>query len=95
MPWDYYAKHPEDGLAFSKAMSNISSMSIGPVLASYDFAGAQTIADVGGAHGALLAAVLRTQPAARGILFDRRWSRGQGPRSATSAGVSSAWAVTS
>jgi hypothetical protein len=71
MPWDYYAKHPEDGLAFSKAMSNISSMSIGPVLASYDFAGARTIADVGGAHGALLAAVLRTQPGTRGILFDQ------------------------
>jgi hypothetical protein len=71
MPWDYYAKHPEDGLAFSRAMSSLSSMSIAPVLASYDFAGAKTIADVGGAHGALLAAVLRAQPAAHGILFDQ------------------------
>jgi O-methyltransferase/methyltransferase family protein len=70
MPWDYYAKHPEDGVAFSKAMSSLSSISIGPVLASYDFTGAETIADIGGAHGALLAAVLRTRPSARGILFD-------------------------
>jgi len=29
------------------------------------------IADVGGAYGALLAAILRTQPQARGILFDQ------------------------
>ena len=71
MPWEYYAAHPEDGADFSKAMANLSSMSIGPVLASYDFSGAQRIADIGGAYGALLAAILRGQPAARGILFDQ------------------------
>jgi hypothetical protein len=70
VPWDYYAQHPEDGLAFSKAMSNISAILIVPVLAAYDFSGAKIIADVGGAHGALLAAVLQAQPDARGILFD-------------------------
>lgn len=70
LPWDYYAKNPEDGANFSKAMANISSMSIGPVLASYDFAGHDTIADIGGAYGALLAAVLRQQEAAKGVLFD-------------------------
>ena len=69
-PWEYYAKHPEDGAAFSKAMANISSMSIGPVLATYDFSGAKTVADIGGAYGALLAAVLRQQSDAKGILFD-------------------------
>src|SRR3954468_23891620 len=31
-PWEYYAAHPEDGEAFSKAMANISSIAIGPVL---------------------------------------------------------------
>ncbi|MFT3927818.1 MAG: methyltransferase [Myxococcales bacterium] len=71
MPWDYYAAHPEDGSAFSRAMANISSMATGPLLASYDFSNAPRIADIGGAYGALLAAVLRSQPKARGILFDR------------------------
>jgi hypothetical protein len=69
-PWDYYAKNPEDGANFSRAMANISGMAIAPVLASYDFSGAEHIADIGGAFGALLAAVLRKQPDAKGILFD-------------------------
>ncbi len=36
----------------------------------YDFSAVRTVADVGGAHGVLLAAVLRANPTARGILFD-------------------------
>ena len=70
LPWDYYAAHPEQGADFSRAMAAISSMSSFPVLASYDFSGLSTIADVGGAYGSLLAAILRLQPRARGILFD-------------------------
>ena len=79
-PLDYYAKHPDDGANFSRAMANISSMSIDPVLASYDVSGAAQIADIGGAYGALLAAVLRRQPSAKGILFDLpRVVEGAGP----------------
>src|SRR5262249_29958263 len=37
---------------------------------TYDFAWASKIVDVGGAHGALLAAMLRKQPEAAGVLFD-------------------------
>ncbi len=69
-PWEYYTQNPEDGANFSRAMANVSSLSIGPVLAAYDFSGAETIADIGGAFGALLAAVLRKEPAVKGILFD-------------------------
>jgi hypothetical protein len=69
-PWDYYAKHPEDGEVFSRAMAGLSRIAIGPVLGTYDFSGHGVIADVGGAHGALLAAVLQANPSARGILFD-------------------------
>jgi O-methyltransferase domain/Dimerisation domain len=71
MPWDYYAEHPDEGADFSRAMASISAISIGPVLGSYDFSGATTIADVGGAYGALLAAILRRHPNARGVLFDQ------------------------
>ena len=70
-PWDYYAKHPADGAAFSRAMANISLLAVGPILGSYDFSGADLIADIGGAYGALLAAILRKEPRARGVLFDR------------------------
>jgi hypothetical protein len=69
-PWDYYAKHPADGEQFSRAMGDISGLAIEPVLATYDFGYAGTIVDVGGAHGALLAAMLAKKPDAKGILFD-------------------------
>lgn len=70
LPWDYYGKHPQDGEQFSRAMADISGIAIEPVLSNYDFSGAKTVVDVGGAHGALLLAVLRKIPAAKGILFD-------------------------
>jgi hypothetical protein len=69
-PWDYYAKHPEDAQQFSRAMTDISGMAVGPVLATYDFSEATQIVDVGGAHGALLTAVLEKHTGARGVLFD-------------------------
>jgi hypothetical protein len=69
--WDYYAKHPAEGAAFSRAMADISALAVAPILGSYDFSGADVIADIGGAYGALLAAILRKEPKARGVLFDR------------------------
>lgn len=69
-PWDYYAKHPADGEQFSRAMAEISGLAIEPVLACYDIGYANTIVDIGGAHGALLAAMLAKNPEAKGILFD-------------------------
>jgi hypothetical protein len=69
-PWDYYREHPEDAEAFSRAMTSVSEMATGAVLASYDFSGAAKIADIGGAHGALLQGVLADHPQASGILFD-------------------------
>jgi hypothetical protein len=40
------------------------------LLATYDFAGVETLADIGGGRGALLAAVLNAYPSIRGTLFD-------------------------
>ena len=41
------------------------------MLAAYDFSPFATIADIGGGHGNILAAILRGHPAASGILFDQ------------------------
>lgn len=68
--WSYRAEHPEAGAAFNAAMTSISGRDIPVVLAAYDFSAIQTIVDVGGGHGALIAAILRAYPAMRGILFD-------------------------
>lgn len=69
-PWDYYAKHPEDGEQFSRAMTDFSGIAIPPVLGTYDFSFATCIVDVGGAHGSLLCAILQQHTSARGVVFD-------------------------
>ena len=51
-------------------MTSYSHQSIGPVLAAYDFSGAETIADIAGGYGHLIAAVLAANPEAKGVLFD-------------------------
>ncbi|HVW30835.1 MAG TPA: methyltransferase [Polyangiaceae bacterium] len=68
--WEYYKKNAEEGAYFAEAMSGLSGMAMQAVLASYSFAGARKVVDVGGSHGAFLSAVLNHEPAAKGILYD-------------------------
>jgi hypothetical protein len=68
--FDWYAQNPEEQGFFSAAMGNLSALAASELVRVYDFSTMQTVADVGGAHGVLLAAVLRANPGARGILFD-------------------------
>ena len=42
----------------------------GPIVEALDLAGVGRVADIGGGHGGLLAAILRAHPDMRGILFD-------------------------
>ena len=69
--WDYYAKNVEEGRHFAQAMSSMSHVAMEAVLASYSFAGARKVVDVGGSHGSFVAAVLKREKGARGVLFDR------------------------
>lgn len=68
--FDWYAQNPEEAGFFSAAMGNLSALAANELVRVYDFSAVRTVADVGGAHGVLLTAVLRANPAARGILFD-------------------------
>jgi hypothetical protein len=68
--FDFYCQHPEEGAAFNGTMATLSRVIAGAVVAAYDFSGIRTVVDVGGGHGALLAAVLKAHPAMTGILFD-------------------------
>lgn len=68
--FDYMETNEELAAVFNDAMTAVSEMSIPPILAAYDFTACHTIADVGGGHGRLLAAVLQQAPRAKGILFD-------------------------
>jgi len=68
--WDWYSKNPEEGEYFNGAMGDLSAAVSGEVTRIYDFATFQKVVDVGGAHGILLAAILKANPKMRGILFD-------------------------
>lgn len=69
--FDYLASEPDLGRLFDQAMTSVSELSVGPIVAGYDFSGYSTIVDVGGGHGRLLAAILAATPAARGVLYDQ------------------------
>jgi SAM-dependent methyltransferase len=68
--FDWYANNPEEAAHFSAAMGNLAGLAAAELTRVYDFSGVRTVADIGGAHGVLLRAVLRAHPAIRGILFD-------------------------
>ena len=69
---EHLATHPALARSFNAAMSEFSEgvMRSG-ALESLDLsAGVDVVADIGGGHGAVLAAVLRAHPALRGVLFE-------------------------
>ena len=68
--FDYFATHPEASRVFNEAMVGWTNQVTNAVVAAYDFSPFGVVADVGGGHGALLAAILKSNPPVRGILFD-------------------------
>ncbi len=67
----YYAANPEPARVFDNAMTSFTSGIANAVAATYDFSGAKTIADIGGGHGILLSTILKSNPNAKGILYDQ------------------------
>lgn len=68
--FDYLAKHPDDSAVFSEAMSGFTSNVAPAVASAYDFSAFETVIDVGGGHGVLLAAILRAYPGVKGVVYD-------------------------
>lgn len=62
--------HQDAARVFDEAMSGISEADAQRIASSYDFSRHAVIADLGGGHGRLLAAVLEAAPGARGWLCD-------------------------
>ena len=69
--FDYLARHPEDASLFSEIMTLVHNEETPAVAAVYDFSVFNTIVDVGGATGDLLAGILARHTGPRGVLFDR------------------------
>jgi hypothetical protein len=69
--FEYLARHPDEASLFSQAMVGLNSAEPPAVAEAYDFSVFDTVVDVGGATGNLLAEVLSRYTRPRGILFDR------------------------
>lgn len=69
--FEYYAQNPESAKIFDEAMTNLSAIESPAIAASYDFSSIQTLVDVGGGEGLLIASILKSNPTLQGVLFDR------------------------
>jgi SAM-dependent methyltransferase len=68
--FDWYAKNLEESAVFDEAMTSLSAFEGEAVAAGFDFSGIETLADVGGGRGLLLATILKANPTMKAILFD-------------------------
>lgn len=68
--FDYLDHHPEVGTLFDEFMA-CQTGPMGSVVADYDFSGVETVVDVAGGRGEVLAAILRAHPSLLGVLIDR------------------------
>jgi hypothetical protein len=70
--WAYFEQHPADAAWFARAMGEVTAAVVSRMaVTGYAPPPAERIVDVGGSRGTLLAGLLRSAPAARGVVFDR------------------------
>ncbi len=66
----YLQQNPEAFETFNRGMSSYSSSVVPTIVEACDLSQAETVVDVAGGHGVLLAGFLRKNPSLKGILFD-------------------------
>lgn len=70
-PWEHRRQAPELGTHFNAWLAGATARAAEAIAGTWDFSRFAMIADVGGGTGALLAAILRAHPTARGVLVDQ------------------------
>ena len=68
--WAYFRNNSEDAAVFNNSMSAVTAAVNDSLRALYDFSKFNTVVDVGGGHGGLITEILKSNPNAKGILFD-------------------------
>lgn len=69
--FEYLTANQAAGLNFHRGMTDMSTVEGPPVADAYDFTGIETITDVAGGYGLLLALILQKHPGMRGTLYDQ------------------------
>lgn len=68
--FDYLSEHAEQARIFDAAMTGFHGPETQAMIDAYDYAGVNTLVDIGGGNGSVLKAVLAKNPAMKGILYD-------------------------
>jgi hypothetical protein len=68
--FDYMTDHPDFGRTFDARSTESAGRAVAAVVKAYDFSKVDTVVDIGGSQGGMLAAILGANPNARGVLFD-------------------------
>jgi len=68
--WEYFMSHPEEHELFQYAMASFSAAETHAILHAYDFSAFETIVDVAGGRGTLLAGILNANPTIHGTLLE-------------------------
>jgi O-methyltransferase domain/Dimerisation domain len=69
--FDYTARHPDAMAIFGKMMVEFHGREVAAVASAYSLSDVQSVVDVGGGSGNLLAALLEANPSLHGIVFER------------------------
>ena len=69
--WAFRQEHPELNAYFNAYMTSLTTIDSAGIAEDYDFSGIETLVDVGGGQGALIAAILKANPTMRGVVFDQ------------------------
>jgi hypothetical protein len=83
----WLAGQPEQAARFTSAMADLTDGIKAAASPSLPLDGAQTVVDVGGADGAMLAAVLTAHPGLQGVLFDLPRVVAEAPKALAERGV--------
>jgi hypothetical protein len=69
--WEYRAQRPAENTIFDEYIAANTRRGARALLDAYDFGRFETIVDVGGGNGTLLAALRARYPSLRGVIFDQ------------------------
>src|SRR5262249_24362837 len=85
--YPYFAQNPEDNAHFNAATAANTARTLPHILAAYDFAEIDTLVDVAGGRGTLLAGILQAHSHLQGILLDLPHVVAEAPPVVQAAGV--------